>query len=155
MRRIITVGILLAFAASALILFGGWFLAKDRGSEFWSNYFLNVSAELAGFAITAFVASVAARRNLDKWVRPLVNLIAHLRKSENINGPTARSAVICAVRIFSEERFLQKRPMVSVLSNDAHCKVCLMTANVERQQDNTVRCTNCLLPSDLWDHDAV
>lgn len=68
---------------------------------------------------------------------------------------TARSAVICAVRIFSEERFLRKRPLVSVLANDAKCKVCLMDAEIERQQDNSVRCKNCLLPSDVWDHTAL
>src|SRR5215203_1813910 len=105
MRRFIRFGIILAFIATGFSLLGALLLAKDRGPEFWSGFLQNTAAELLGLSIAATVASIIAKRNLDDWLPPLVNLIANLRQDQKINGPTARSAVICAVRIFSEERF--------------------------------------------------
>jgi hypothetical protein len=155
MRRFIHFGILLAFAAAGLSLLGALFLAKDRVPEFWSSFLLNVAAELLGLGITALVAVIVAKQKLDDWVPRLVNLIANLRGDNKINGPTARSAVICAVQIFSEERFLRTRPSLSVLTNDKNCKVCLMDAETEPLPNNSVRCKHCLLPSDIWGNTAV
>jgi hypothetical protein len=154
MRRIISFGIVLAFAASAVILFAGWLLAKDRGRDFWSNYFLNVAAELLGLAIAVLVASIVAKRKLDDWLLPVINLIANLRRDQKINGPTAQGAVICAVRIFSEERFIRARPALSVLTEDATCKICQEPADLERQ-NNVVTCKHCLLTVDVSRDTAV
>jgi hypothetical protein len=63
MRRLIRLGIVLAFITAGVSLLGALLLSKDPGSEFWSNYLLNSAAELFGLAIAATVASIIAKQN--------------------------------------------------------------------------------------------
>jgi hypothetical protein len=153
MRRLIRYGIPISFAAAGLCFLAGLLLAEDWGREFWSNFFLNVTAELLGLALTVWIASIVAKHKLDELIPRVVDLIAHLRKDNKINGETARSAVTCAVEIFSEERFLRTRPALSILTHRENCQVCLLRAETEPQKDNTVRCQHCRLPSSVWKKD--
>jgi hypothetical protein len=142
MRRFITAGITIAIVAAVAAVLIAWALAKDHGADFWSNYLLNVGAELLGLAIAALVASIVAKRKLDDWLPPVIELIANLRNNGKLDGPSAQSAVICAVRIFSEERFLRTRPPLPVLNDDATCRICRETPVIE---DSGARrtCTHC------------
>jgi len=95
MRRFITVGIGLTFVAAVAAVLIAWALAKDRGADFWSNYLLNLGAELLGLAIAALVASILAKHKLDDWLPPVIELIANLRKTEKLDGP---STECCGLR---------------------------------------------------------
>src|SRR5256885_2046107 len=154
MRRFITVGIVLAFAAAGIILFAGWYVATKRGPDFWSNFLVNVAAGLLGLAIVALVASIVAKKRFDVWLPAIIDLITNLRRNQNIDGPTARSAVVCAVRIFSEGRFLRTQPAMAVLTQDAMCQICLEPACVK---DTTTQqtCMHCLLTVDVSKKSAV
>lgn len=154
MRRFITLGIVLAFAAAVLILFAGWYLATDRGPAFWSNFLVNIAAGLLGLAIVASVASIVAKKRFDVWLPAIIDLIANLRRNQNIDGPTARSAVVCAVRIFSEGRFLRVQPAIAVLTNDAKCQICLEPACV-KDTPTQQTCMHCLLTVDVSQKTAV
>jgi hypothetical protein len=153
MRRLIRYGIPISFAVAGLCFVGGLLLAKDWGREFWSDFFLNVTAELLGIALTVWIASIVAKHKLDDLIPRVVDLIAHLRNDDKINVETARSAVTCAVEIFSEERFLRTRPALSILTHEDNCQVCLSEAQIEPQEDGTVRCQHCRLPSRVWKKD--
>jgi hypothetical protein len=142
MRRFITIGIGVAFVAAVAAVLIAWALAKDGGADFWSNYLLNLGAELLGLAIAAMVASIVAKHKLDDWLPPVIELIANLRKIEKLDGPSAQSAVVCAVRLFSEDRFLRTQPPLPVLNDDATCQIC-WERPVIKESESRRTCTHC------------
>ena len=144
----ITLGIALAVVGAGLILFVGWYFAIKRGPDFWSNFLVNVAAGLLGLAIAATVASIVAKKRFDVWLPAIIDLIANLRRNQNIDGPTARSAVVCAVRIFSEGRFLRVHPAIAVLTDDAKCQICLEPACI-KDTPTKQTCMHCLLTVDV------
>jgi len=144
--NLIRYGVVVAFASAGLSFLGGFLLSKGWGREFWSNFLLNVAAELLGLVLTVWIASIVVKSKLDDLMPRVIDLIAHLRKDDKINGETARREVICTVGIFSEERFLRTRPAISILTNEKNCEVCLMRAETTPRKDNFVRCKHCRLP---------
>jgi hypothetical protein len=112
-----------------------------------SGFLSNVAAESLGLGIGFMFAAWAARRKLAELAPSLVEFIAQLRKDGTIQGPGARKAVVCAVKLISEESLTEMRSDVVPIDNT--CLVCELKVNTAD------RCPHCHLSKAIWDSEEL
>jgi hypothetical protein len=142
-----------AILASVVFLFsfiGGLSFAKELDDEFWSNFFLNIAAEMLGLALTAWAVYFVARQKFGDLMPPVIKLIAQLRSDNKITPQVARSGVVCAVAIIPDERLRRTDPPLSILRQEEQCQVCSLTAQTDLGDGGFRKCHYCGLQSDRW-----
>lgn len=150
MRKLISYGAFIGIGVAALTFLGSLLLAKDLNREFWSSFLLNLSAELLGLGLAILIASIVARKKLDDLAPHILNLIARLTHDKKIEGETARGLVICAVKVLSEDRLRRTPRLLSILTQEQRCGVCLLNAETKPGPKGFAECVHCELESDVW-----
>lgn len=144
-----------AFLVSLFFLGLAGLLAILNSSPFWGSILQNLFAEFFGLAFGILFAAVIARevanQKLDELAPELIALIARLRRHGVLDGPAARSCVICAAKFLSEENLQSSRDKNFKIEFGMTCPVCKEKAPTERPDDKGGwRCKLCDLDSGVW-----
>lgn len=134
------------FLTLGVILFVVSLIIPEKGHEgYWTAFLLHGVAEFWGFALGIFLTFVIGLKLAEEKIKPLIRLVAKLRKSGAIEEETARGVVICAARIFSEEK-LTKDMSTSIRPPEDKCDVCALP--YKKRSD--FRCEHCGLHDHFW-----
>jgi hypothetical protein len=140
---LVTVAVLLVVG---IVSFGlGLWLSEEGHEGFWTALLLHGVAELWGFAFGILLTFGIGIKLAGEKIKPLIELVAKLRTSDAIEKETARGVVICAARIFSEEK-LTKNISTSIKPLTDECDVCALP--YEKRSD--FKCEHCGLHDIYW-----
>ncbi len=133
------------FGIGAIIFVVSLVTGKAGHEGYWTAFALHGVAEFWGFTLAGLVTFVIAVKLADEKIKSVIKLVAQLRKNSAIKGETARGVVICAAKIFSEEK-LTKDLSTSIKPEEATCRVCILP--FETRTD--FRCPHCGLQDHYW-----
>lgn len=147
MRKLIILTIILLLSIVPLLTWWSYGLANDDGGKitFWHSFLLNLAAESVGIIIGISIPFIVGAWLASKKLRPLIELIAHLRSEEIISPKTARGGVICTVKLVSEER-IKKDISLSFVHRTQNCDVCALPIEIRADK----RCKHCGLKDHVW-----
>lgn len=134
------------FLALGVVVFVISLLLPEKGHEgYWTAFLLHGVAEFWGFALGILVTFVIGVKLAEEKINPIIMFMAKLRKDKVIEGTTARGVVMCAAKIFSEEK-LTKDISTSIKPLEDKCDVCALPY----QKRSDFRCEHCGLHDHYW-----